>query len=140
MHRLHLLGLNHTTAPLDVRERLAFSPARRAAATADFVRAFPDSEAVILSTCNRVEVYTARAPRGQPGAEDVAAFFATFHGVDAGSFRPHLYHRSGPEHGRTPVQSGVVVGFDGAGGDADFGDRCARRTTPPARPGRWDRC
>jgi glutamyl-tRNA reductase len=94
MHRLHLIGLNHTTAPLDIRERLAFSPAQRAAATADFRSLFPDSESVILSTCNRVEVYTARAPHGHPKAEDVASFFSTFHQIDPGDFQPHLYHRS----------------------------------------------
>jgi glutamyl-tRNA reductase len=94
MHRLHLLGLNHNTAPVEVRERLAFSPAQRAAATADFRKSFPNSETVILSTCNRVEVYTARMPHGSPGAEEIVGFFARFHDIDPAAFHPHLYHRS----------------------------------------------
>src|SRR5438270_436812 len=60
MQRLLLLGLNHTTAPLSVRERLAFNTEQRAAALAAFQKRFPDCEAVLLSTCNRVELYVGR--------------------------------------------------------------------------------
>ena len=81
MHRLHLLGLNHTTSPLAVRERLAFAPAARAAAMGAFRQRFPDSEAVLLSTCNRVELYVARAAGDRPTAADFADFVAGFHGV-----------------------------------------------------------
>ena len=94
MHRLHLLGLNHTTAPVAVRERLAFAPAQRAAAMVTFRERFPDAEAVLLSTCNRVELYVARAAGGHPKAEDVAAFVSSFHGVPPDTFHHHLYHRS----------------------------------------------
>ena len=93
MQRLHLLGLNHTTAPVAVRERLAFSPDQRAAAMAAFRGQFPGCEAVLLSTCNRVELYVARAG-GHPSAGDVAGFVAAFHGVPADTFHSHLYHRS----------------------------------------------
>ncbi len=94
MHRLHLLGLNHTTAPLAVRERLAFPPASRAAALSAFGQRFPGSEAVLLSTCNRVELYVARAPGGHPKAEEVADFVGSLHGLPADVFRSHLYHQS----------------------------------------------
>jgi glutamyl-tRNA reductase len=94
MHRLHLLGLNHTTAPLEVRERLAFNPAQRAVAMADFRRRFPECEAVLLSTCNRVELYTARQVHGHPRAEEMAEFLCGFHAVPGETLRPHLYHRS----------------------------------------------
>ena len=67
MHRLLLLGLNHTTAPLGVRERLAFDSAQRRAAVAAFRERFPAAEAVLLSTCNRVELYVGREGHGHPG-------------------------------------------------------------------------
>jgi glutamyl-tRNA reductase len=94
MQRLHLLGLNHTTAPLEVREKLAFNPAQRAAAMMQFRERFPQCEAVLLSTCNRVELYTAREVHGHPRAEEVAEFLAAFHAVPADVIHPHLYHRS----------------------------------------------
>jgi glutamyl-tRNA reductase len=94
MHRLHLMGLNHTTAPLAVRERLAFTPQQRAAAMSAFRDQFPGCEAVLLSTCNRVELYVSRAAHDQPTAADFATFIARFHGLPAESFGGHLYHRS----------------------------------------------
>ena len=94
MHRLHLLGLNHTTAPLAVRERLAFSPPQRTAALSAFRARFPDCEAVLLSTCNRVELYVARTPGGHPKAEEVADFLGSLHGIPPDVFRSHLYHQS----------------------------------------------
>lgn len=89
-----LLGLNHTTAPLDVRERLAFNIEQRAAALLEFRRRFADCEAVLLSTCNRVELYIGRAAHGHPRAEEMAGFLAEFHSVPVSALRPHLYERS----------------------------------------------
>jgi glutamyl-tRNA reductase len=97
MQRLHLLGLNHTTAPLEVREKLAFNPEQRARAMAAFHQQFPQCEAVLLSTCNRVELYVAREVHGHPRAEDVAAFLSGFHAVPVDAVQPHLYHQSGRE-------------------------------------------
>jgi glutamyl-tRNA reductase len=94
MQRLLLLGLNHTTAPLDVRERLLFNPDQRKAALAAFGARFPGCEAVLLSTCNRVELYTARALHGHPRMEEMADFLAGFHAVPIEAFRPHLYEKS----------------------------------------------
>ncbi len=54
-----VLGLSHRTAPVEVRERLAFAEADVPAALAQLRTAGPLAEAVILSTCNRVEVYAA---------------------------------------------------------------------------------
>jgi len=54
---LYTLGLSHTTAPLDVREKVAFAPERLPDALRDLVGARKVLEAAILSTCNRTEVY-----------------------------------------------------------------------------------
>ncbi len=94
MRRLLLLGLNHATAPLAVREKLAFPPARRREAVVEFRRRFPQAELVILSTCNRVELYTARPVHGHPRAEEMIDFLADFHALAAGEFRDHLYHKT----------------------------------------------
>jgi glutamyl-tRNA reductase len=59
---LHALGLNHQTAPLALREKLAFDAAQLDRALAA-LRALPGvAEAALLSTCNRTEVYADLAP------------------------------------------------------------------------------
>jgi glutamyl-tRNA reductase len=54
---LLVVGLNHRTAPVEIRERLAFAAGKLGEATCNLLGAAPLSEAAILSTCNRVEVY-----------------------------------------------------------------------------------
>ena len=56
---LALVGGTHRTVPLALRERLAFSAEQAAAALARFRDRFPGREGVLLSTCNRVEIYVA---------------------------------------------------------------------------------
>src|SRR3954465_6341427 len=94
MQRLLLLGLNHATAPLEVREKLAFTPEQRAAALAALRQRYDGVEAVLLSTCNRVELYAARALHGRPKHEEMAAFLAELRGIDAQHIRPHLYEKA----------------------------------------------
>ena len=93
MRRLLLIGLNHTTAPLDVRERLAFAPHRTPAALAQLRALLAGGEAVILSTCNRVELYLSAADEIDRAA--VVGFLADFHGVAAEAFAEHLYEMRG---------------------------------------------
>ena len=87
-----VVGLNHTTAPVAVRERLAFSDATLAEALAHF-RPPEVTELVILSSCNRVELYMQTADVAASAASCVA-FLAACHDVPAGQFRPHLYQLS----------------------------------------------
>ncbi len=94
MHRLILLGLNHTTASLEVREKLAFSPQQCATALAAFRRRFTGAEAVILSTCNRVEFYTARAKPDQFRLDDLTSFVAGLRDFQQPALSPHLYHKA----------------------------------------------
>ncbi len=61
MH-LSLLGINHETAPVDLRERVAFAPETMADALRDARQALKTDEVVILSTCNRTEIYAALEP------------------------------------------------------------------------------
>src|SRR5215469_14402995 len=94
MDRLLLLGLSHTTAPLEVRERLAFNPGQREAALAAFKQKFPQCELVVLSTCNRVEFYAAREVHGTPRNEEIIEFVAAFHNLPAQQFARHLYQKA----------------------------------------------
>ena len=93
-----LLGLNHRTAPVEVRERLAFSRQGIATALMLFRRQFPDCEAAILSTCNRVEFLFADGSEGNASAgieERLVQFLAQVRNVPAVVFRPHLYRVDG---------------------------------------------
>jgi glutamyl-tRNA reductase len=89
MRRLQLLGLNHTTAPLGLRERLSFNADQRAAALTAFHQRFDKCEVVLLSTCNRVELYVAS---DEP--PPIAEFFADFHQVPIEEFQPLLYQKT----------------------------------------------
>ncbi len=94
MNRLLLLGVNHATAPLGLRERIAFAPGTIGAAMQSYTRRFPDSELVLLSTCNRVELYTARAVHGHPRIEEMIDFLATHHRLSSADLAPHVYQHS----------------------------------------------
>lgn len=91
-----ITGLNHKTAPVEVRERLAFSEQSLPAALADLTGREGLLEAMILSTCNRVEVVVtaddATDVRGQ-----VTRFLAEMHGVAPDWVAPFLYHHEGQE-------------------------------------------
>jgi glutamyl-tRNA reductase len=87
-----VVGLNHETAPVAVREALAFPPDRLPEALAGVRAQAGLAEAVILSTCNRVEVY-GRATEASLDA--VAAFVARFHGREQSDIAPYLYRLEG---------------------------------------------
>ncbi|HEY8085301.1 MAG TPA: glutamyl-tRNA reductase, partial [Methylophilaceae bacterium] len=56
MH-LFALGVNHTTAPISIREHVAFHSENLGSALRDLTAHAPITEAAILSTCNRTELY-----------------------------------------------------------------------------------
>jgi glutamyl-tRNA reductase len=96
--QLLAVGLNHTTAPVSLREKVAF-PADQigqavASARAWFSRAESlPPEAAILSTCNRTELYAAsNIPGGMDAAIDATAhFLADYHKLPYAELRPYLY-------------------------------------------------
>ena len=87
-----VVGLSHETAPLAIREALAFPKERLAEALARLRSETPLGEAMILSTCNRVEVY-GRAT--EPCADAIAAFLAQYHERPPSEIEPHLYRLEG---------------------------------------------
>lgn len=95
--QVRVIGCNHQTSPLAVRERLAFSPAQTRTALISLRVRFPSLEAVLLSTCNRVELYTAADQDAAPTAHELVEFLADFHRLDPAPLSEHLYDRHGRE-------------------------------------------
>ena len=83
---LYTLGLNHTTAPLDVRERVAFAPDALSAALRELTAGRIVKEAAILSTCNRTEVYF---HGGEPAP--VARWLERAHALQPSALAPYVY-------------------------------------------------
>ena len=88
---LHTVGLNHDSAPVEIREKLAFSASSVPIALSSFVQTFPTSEAVILSTCNRVEIY-ATSSDNSLNKEMLLDFLSAFHDLPKEKFADHMYH------------------------------------------------
>lgn len=86
--KIVLAGINHRTAPVDLRERLAFRPDELGSALS-FMQARGAKEAMILSTCNRVELMTA-VDDGVPAAA-LADLLLESHSVSGESVRGHIY-------------------------------------------------
>ena len=83
--QLTAVGLNHQTAPLSIREKLAFAAESLPEAMSSLARSEAAREAVILSTCNRTELYCI----GE--AERIIEWLAQYHGLPAEEIRPYLY-------------------------------------------------
>jgi glutamyl-tRNA reductase len=96
--RLVLLGINHNTAPIEVRERLAIPASRLAEATLSLLHQPGIREGLILSTCNRVELLTLQdetsdsADATQPQARtSLLRFLHEYLAVPPDDLQPHLY-------------------------------------------------
>ena len=96
---LVLLGVNHNTAPLEVRERLAIPSTRLAEATSALMHQPGVREAMIVSTCNRVELLTSMDPASSLAdasastavGQRLQRFLQEFFAVQPSSLAPHLY-------------------------------------------------
>ncbi len=86
------LGINHHSAPLAIRERVAFGADKLRHALADLTHAQSVREAAILSTCNRTEIYCAAET-----PEAVIDWLSRYHGVDRHELAPYLYTHDQPE-------------------------------------------
>ncbi len=99
------LGINHHSAPLAIRERVAFGADKLQHALADITRCPPVKEAAILSTCNRTEIYcAAESPQA------VIDWLARYHGVTLDELMPYLYTHAQPEAVRHAFR--VASGLD----------------------------
>jgi glutamyl-tRNA reductase len=89
---LVLLGVNHNTAPIEVRERLAIPSSRLADAIRTLVHQPGIREGLILSTCNRVEFLTLQEESQEPNTQpDLPRFLHEYFSVPPATIQPHLY-------------------------------------------------
>jgi glutamyl-tRNA reductase len=99
--KLQMVGCSYQNAPIEKRERLAFDPSQAGQALAGLHERFPRSEAVLLSTCNRVEIYTAAEDAASaPTHEQVAQFVADFHRLPLYDVFDDLFERTGEDAAR----------------------------------------
>jgi len=99
------LGINHHSAPLAIRERVAFGAEKLSHALADLMGSQPVKEVAILSTCNRTEIYcAAEAP------EVVVDWLSRYHQVERGELAPYLYTHEQPAAVRHAFR--VACGLD----------------------------
>lgn len=95
--RIAVIGCNHRTAPLHVRERLAFSDSQTCESLEAFKERYSQAEAVILSTCNRTELYIARPLHSHPRLSEVVQWLAEQHQLAPEEISEHLYHHEQTE-------------------------------------------
>ena len=100
------VGLNHNSAPLDLREEVTLGTGELPEALASLQGTV--SHGVILSTCNRSEIYTV-APTVTQGTESLKRFFAEYHKINLKKFEPHMYvhHQRSAVHHLFRVASGL---------------------------------
>jgi len=93
---LIVIGLNHKTAPIEIRERLAF-PEERIENALSQVKSLPSlKENMIVSTCNRVEIYAA-VREAEKAIIDLKEFLSHYHGLPLKDFDKSLYLLIGEE-------------------------------------------
>jgi glutamyl-tRNA reductase len=90
--KLSIIGVNHRTAPVEVREKLAFPESELPLALEKLRASAGVDEALILSTCNRVEVAIM-----SDDCSSMASFLAGYRGMDAKWIEQYLYRHSGTD-------------------------------------------
>ncbi len=100
-------GINHKTAPVEIRERVAFSPERLPDALQQLVKQGSVTEAAILSTCNRTELYCGM---DDDDTDQVLSWFHNFHSLTREEVEPFFYAH--PEHEAIQHMLRVASGLD----------------------------
>jgi glutamyl-tRNA reductase len=102
---LHLIGLNHHTAPLAIRERVAIAAEAVSSALTTLRQSGAADEAAILSTCNRTELYVSG-----DSADAVLHWWMQHAGMSLDEARPYLYHHADQDAVRQALR--VAAGLD----------------------------
>lgn len=106
------LGINHNSAAVEVRERVAFAPEQVNEALVDAIDSARLDEVVILSTCNRTEIYAISTDSGALAdkAQQVVEWMANYHHLSAEELRDAAYHFENAEALHHIIQ--VAAGLD----------------------------
>ncbi|HLJ42513.1 MAG TPA: glutamyl-tRNA reductase [Candidatus Acidoferrales bacterium] len=92
-----LIGCNHRTAPVELRERVAFTPEQAVRAANELCRMGVIEEAVVVSTCNRSELYGVTSEEGESAPSAMVSYFTDFHKLSPAELNGRLYRHAGPE-------------------------------------------
>src|SRR5512145_1835888 len=106
--RLFAVGLSHRTAPVELRESVDFARAGLESALTAFAARGVGPEAVVLSTCNRAEIYA--LGESDAAADRIGRFFGEYHDVEPTRVTEHLYVRHGADAARHLFR--VAAGLD----------------------------
>ena len=87
-----LVGLNFRTAPIEVREKVSFSGDQATRAAEELKARGILEETLVLSTCNRSEVYGVHPNANRESAAALSSFLSTFHELQPDQLNPSLYH------------------------------------------------
>lgn len=82
------LGINHQTAPVDIREKVAFAPEQMSQALRELQDMHAINESVIVSTCNRTEIY---CDASSDHSEEISLWLSGYHGINDDSLTPYIY-------------------------------------------------
>ena len=95
--KLVVVGVNHDSASVELRERIAFAPEKVPESLSSLIRETQVSEALILSTCNRTELYGV-LPEGADGvtaSDQLSHWLAEHHDIDVNQLSPSIYRNHG---------------------------------------------
>ena len=108
--KLTALGINHNSASVELRERVAFSPDQLVEALQEGCRRLDTDELVILSTCNRTEMLFTERANSDVALENALQWLAEYHGLDAETIRNACYDYVGESAMEHMIQ--VAAGLD----------------------------
>lgn len=92
-----LIGCNHVTAPVELRERVAFTPDQALRATNELCASGIIEEAVVVSTCNRSELYGVAAESNESLPQALVSYFGEFHKISLNELDGRVYQHVGPQ-------------------------------------------
>ncbi len=101
------LGINHLTAPVDIREKVAFAPEQMGKALRELQDIPAVNESVIVSTCNRTEIY---CDTSSDCSEVITHWLTAHHGINEHGLSPYIYQHSDQEVARHLFR--VAAGLD----------------------------
>lgn len=112
---LFILGINHTTAPVEIRERVAFAPERLASALSEARKVPGIGEVAILSTCNRTELYCSQDPEyeainSSEAHDRIIKWLADYHQLNKEDLQNYIYIHPDQESIRHILR--VATGLD----------------------------
>src|SRR5215470_9309672 len=92
-----LIGCSHHSAPLEIRERVTFSPQQAVEAASELRERGILDEALVLSTCNRSELYGVPTEQSLAAADAMEMFLTSFHRIPREDLSGRLYRWMGPD-------------------------------------------